>query len=83
MHRQGATVVDVKPEAQAEFNGAVQQRMKTTVWTTGGCASWYFDANGRNTTLWPTFTFAFRRRTARFEPSAYTLTAAAPRRAAA
>ncbi len=83
MHRHGTTVVDVKPEAQAEFNGAVQQRMKTTVWTTGGCASWYIDANGRNTTLWPTFTFAFRRRTARFEPSAYTLTAAAPRRAAA
>jgi cation diffusion facilitator CzcD-associated flavoprotein CzcO len=83
MHRQGAAVVDVKPAAQADFNATVQERMKTTVWTTGGCASWYIDAKGRNSTLWPTFTFAFRRRTARFEPSAYTLAAAAPRRAAA
>ena len=61
----------------------IQRRMQRTVWVTGGCASWYIDAKGRNSTLWPTFTFAFRRRTARFEPSAYTLAAAAPRRAAA
>jgi hypothetical protein len=31
------------------------------VWNTGGCQSWYLDANGRNTTLWPTFTFEFMR----------------------
>ena len=31
--------------------------MKRTVWTTGGCASWYLDAHGRNTTLWPRTTF--------------------------
>jgi len=83
MSRRGAAVVDVKPSAQAEYNAAVQRRMETTVWNTGGCASWYFDAKGRNTTLWPTFTFAFRRRTARFEPAAYTLAAAAPRQVAA
>lgn len=26
--------------------------MARTVWTTG-CASWYLDATGRNSTLWP------------------------------
>jgi len=34
--------------------------MQRTIWTTGGCASWYLDAHGRNTTLWPGFTFTFR-----------------------
>ena len=34
--------------------------MEGTVWTSGGCASWYLDANGRNTTLWPDFTFRFQ-----------------------
>jgi len=46
----------------ARFQCPVQRRMKRTVWNTGGCQSWYLDANGRNTTLWPTFTFEFMRR---------------------
>ena len=37
--------------------------MKRTVWQTGGCASWYLDADGRNTTLWPSSTLRFRRDT--------------------
>jgi hypothetical protein len=43
--------------------------MKDTVWTSGGCSSWYLDANGRNTTLWPGFTFEFRRECKNFDPS--------------
>ena len=45
--------------------------MKGTVWTKGGCTSWYLDATGRNSTLWPDFTFRFRRRLRRFDPAAY------------
>jgi hypothetical protein len=45
--------------------------MRGTVWTQGGCASWYIDATGRNSTLWPGATFTFRRRVAYFEPSEY------------
>lgn len=37
--------------------------MKRTVWNTGGCTSWYLDANGRNTTVWPGTTAEFRRAT--------------------
>ncbi|MBV9101190.1 MAG: NAD(P)/FAD-dependent oxidoreductase [Candidatus Dormibacteraeota bacterium] len=83
MRRSGAAVLDVKQSAQDAYNAAVQERMKSTVWSTGGCASWYIDANGRNSTLWPTFTFAFRRRAARFDPAAYTLAPAAGAAAAA
>ncbi len=73
MRERGASVIDVTPRAQAEYNDKVQRRMHSTVWVTGGCASWYLDAQGKNSTLWPTFTFAFRRRALRFDPAAYTL----------
>jgi hypothetical protein len=52
--------------------------MARTVWTTGGCASWYLDDRGRNTTLWPGSTWRFRRRTARFDAPAYRLVGPAP-----
>jgi len=40
------------------------------VWN-GGCKSWYLDASGKNTTLWPGFTFAYRRETKKLEPDRY------------
>ena len=66
--------VEVKEAPTADFNAGLQKRMKRTVWTTGGCASWYLDAQGRNTTLWPHATFTFRRLLSRFDLSAYTVT---------
>ena len=45
--------------------------MKRTVWTRGGCSSWYLDEHGRNTTLWPKSTITFRRQLAEFDPDAY------------
>jgi cation diffusion facilitator CzcD-associated flavoprotein CzcO len=72
MRERAATTVEVRPEIQAAFNDEVQQRLEGTVWATG-CQSWYLDANGRNTSLWPGFTFGFRRRTKRFEPADYVL----------
>ena len=36
-----------------------------------GCTSWYQDAKGNNPTLWPDWTWRFRRRTARFDPAEY------------
>lgn len=49
-----------RPEAQQSWNADIQRRMQRTVWNTGGCASWYIDSHGRNTTLWPRTTFKFR-----------------------
>ncbi len=56
-----AVAVDVRAEAQASYNRWIQRRMQRTVWTTGGCNSWYLDEHGNNTTLWPGFTFEFGR----------------------
>jgi cation diffusion facilitator CzcD-associated flavoprotein CzcO len=70
---QGAVACDPAPSAQATFNETVQRRMRGTVWTKGGCASWYLDAHGRNTTLWPGSSWTFRRATRRFDAAEYEL----------
>jgi cation diffusion facilitator CzcD-associated flavoprotein CzcO len=62
--------VEVKVVAQAGYNARIQQRLKGTVWSTG-CMSWYLTRSGRNTTLWPGFTFEYRLRTRRFDLEAY------------
>ena len=67
----GAGVVEVRPEAEEGWNDDVHKAMGRTVWTTGGCASWYLDERGRNTTLWPGFTFKFRNLTRRFDSASY------------
>lgn len=72
MDAKGQQLVEVRPEAQQRFNDSIDARMQGTVWTSGGCNSWYLDSTGRNSTLWPTFTFEFMRE-ARFRPSEYVL----------
>ncbi len=67
----GVGVVEVRPEAEEAWNDDVHKAMGRTVWTTGGCASWYLDERGRNTTLWPGFTFKFRNLTRRFDSASY------------
>ena len=70
--------LEVRPAAQAAFNDRVQRAMAGTVWTAGGCASWYLDGDGRNTTLWPDFSFRFRRLLRRFDADSYEQRPAAP-----
>jgi cation diffusion facilitator CzcD-associated flavoprotein CzcO len=75
VHR--AAAVEVRPEVQRAFNDELQDKMRGTVWTAGNCHSWYLDDTGRNTTLWPGYTFGFRRRTRQFEPADYVMEPAA------
>lgn len=76
MRRHGVAALEPRPEAQAAFVAEVDARMEGTVWTAGGCRSWYLDATGRNSALWPDFTWRFRRRAARFDPGEYRATPA-------
>jgi cation diffusion facilitator CzcD-associated flavoprotein CzcO len=73
MDRRGAWSAEPRPEAQAGFNAELQGMLDGAVWSEGGCRSWYLDANGRNTTLWPDFTFRFREQTSRFDEREYVL----------
>jgi cation diffusion facilitator CzcD-associated flavoprotein CzcO len=71
--------VEPTQSAMTEWNEEIQRRMQPTVWSTGGCASWYLDEHGRNTTLWPRSTPAFRRLLHKFDIENYeTVAQAAP-----
>jgi cation diffusion facilitator CzcD-associated flavoprotein CzcO len=63
---------EVRPEVAAAYNAEVQRRLARTVWSSG-CSSWYLDSEGRNVTLWPGFTFEFRRRTREFRATDFVL----------
>ncbi|MEY9966123.1 cation diffusion facilitator CzcD-associated flavoprotein CzcO [Streptacidiphilus sp. MAP12-16] len=69
----GVAALDVTATAQRRWNAEVQRRMTRTVWNTGGCRSWYLDANGNNTVLWPGTTAHFRRETRSVDLSEYDL----------
>ena len=68
-----AVAIDTVAARQDAFNAELQRRFAGSVWTSGGCASWYLDARGRNRTLWPGYTFDFRRRTRRINPADHEL----------
>jgi cation diffusion facilitator CzcD-associated flavoprotein CzcO len=70
MQARGWRAVDVNPEAQGAWNRDLADKQSGTVWQSG-CHSWYLDRKGRNTALWPGFTFRFRRETARFDADCY------------
>ncbi len=66
--------LEVRRDVQDRYNQRLHARLSRTVWSTGGCVSWYQTSTGKNTTLWPGFTFEFRARTRRFDPTHYELT---------
>lgn len=43
----------IKPNVIAKHNELVQKHLKTTVFNSGGCKSYYLDENGRNFAAWP------------------------------
>ncbi|EON22869.1 MULTISPECIES: flavin-containing monooxygenase [Nocardioides] len=73
MRQRGVAAVEPQQAVQDEWNDDIQRRMKRTVWSTGGCSSWYLDAHGKNTTLWPRATFTFRKLMSRFDAESYDL----------
>jgi cyclohexanone monooxygenase len=76
MREQQVVAVEPTQAAQDAWNADLQRRMKRTVWSTGGCASWYLDEHGRNTTLWPRATFTFRGQLRSFDLDQYVVTRA-------
>ena len=74
----GKVALDARPSAMHAWNQFVQNRMERTVWSTGGCDSWYLDANGRNTTVWPGTTGEFRKLTKEVRLEEYEVLRPAP-----
>jgi cation diffusion facilitator CzcD-associated flavoprotein CzcO len=74
MRGRGLDVIEVREPVQRRYNEELQQKLRGTVWNSGGCASWYLDEHGRNTTIWPGSTWPYRQRLRRFRPEDYELT---------
>ena len=73
LDRTGAAALDTRPDAQQRWAAGIARRMSSTVWTTGGCTSWYLAADGRNPTLWPGSVRGFRQATRRVSLAEYQL----------
>jgi cation diffusion facilitator CzcD-associated flavoprotein CzcO len=71
MGRTGVTAIEPDPGAQERFAASVDAKMASTVWTSGGCSSWYLDRDGHNSTIWPGYATGFRLRLRRFRPADY------------
>ena len=63
--------LEIEGRVQDDYNERIQSRMPGTVWTSGGCESWYLDSRGFNTSIWPSFTFRFKRELERFDLESY------------
>jgi cation diffusion facilitator CzcD-associated flavoprotein CzcO len=74
LRRRNALAIEVDAKAQASFARKLDYWMRRTVWLTG-CRSWYLDRTGRNTTLWPGFSFGYWLRTLRVSARHYRLSA--------
>jgi cation diffusion facilitator CzcD-associated flavoprotein CzcO len=65
--------VEVRADVLVAYNAELHAKFPSTIWNTG-CTSWYRTRTGKNTVLWPGFTFDFRRKTRRFDPESYAIT---------
>lgn len=58
--------VEIRPDKQRTFNENLRKRFRKTVWQSKRgsawqlpCRSWYVDAKGRNSTLWPGMSWSY------------------------
>lgn len=73
MERGRVRRLEVRDGALASYVEECDRRSSGSVWTDGGCKAYYTDERGRNFAIYPGFVSEYRRRTRRFDPSAYEL----------
>ena len=82
LERNGMSSLDVLPGCKPASTTVCGRSSKGTIWTAGGCHSWYLDADGGTSALWPGYTWQFRRALRRFDARDYSVRAG-PRQAVA
>lgn len=55
-------------KVQVQFNAEMQDLLKGTVWQFG-CVNWYQQDQGKNFTLWPTYTWKYGLKTKKLNPA--------------
>ncbi|MBJ7473130.1 MAG: NAD(P)/FAD-dependent oxidoreductase, partial [Solirubrobacteraceae bacterium] len=58
----GVEAIEVRRDVHDQWNAAVQDGLKGTVWNVGGCSSYYLDKSGKNSSIYPWTTFDLDRR---------------------
>lgn len=71
MTQRDVAAAEPDESAQRAWVAGVDARLRATTWNAGGCSSWYLDATGRNSTLWPDGVGKFRRTVSRINPGEY------------
>jgi len=66
-------VISPKEAKAVEWTKTIRAKTPHTVWGTG-CTSWYLNASGENTTVWPDQTFKFRQLTRGFKKQDHDIT---------
>ena len=69
--QEGWTRVEPRRVAQESFNDRVQTGLAGTVYNSGGCQSYFFDVNGRNSFNWPWSTRRMLKELATFDETAF------------
>lgn len=65
--------VDIRPEVQRAHQQALNDALKTTVWSTEHCRSYFHDETGHNFAAWPWTVAKFKRQLHTFDLDAYTV----------
>jgi cation diffusion facilitator CzcD-associated flavoprotein CzcO len=78
MTENGAVAVEVSAAAQADYMAFLSADLDNTVWSRGGCQSWYQDASGAAASMWPRSMWSYRRLMRTFALTDHHLTAATP-----
>jgi cation diffusion facilitator CzcD-associated flavoprotein CzcO len=71
MERKGLRRVEVREGAMTDYVEGIDARSEGSVWTSGGCNSYYLDDTGRQFAIYPGFVSEFRLRTRRFDLKNY------------
>jgi cation diffusion facilitator CzcD-associated flavoprotein CzcO len=78
MRRLGLGRFEVRSGVQEAYNAEVQRDLQGTVWNTGGCSSYYLDANGRNSIGFPWSTVTMRKLLREVDTESYNTEAIKP-----
>lgn len=72
----GLETFEVTREAMDRYNTDIDAELDRSVWNSGGCSSWYHDASGRNSVMWPGYTSEFQKMMSQFVAADHTFTSA-------
>ena len=67
----GHRYLDLKAEVLHQWRDEMEARSAKSVWTQGGCQTWYVTKEGVNTNNWPGPWLEYKRRTLRVNPDEY------------